>query len=635
LKTFEFACGGTTFSTRAPDARRLELDIQGGGRNVNLRISDVSHAVASDLPDLLLDVLDVAAYVYCADQRAGRGTPLLTNAGSEWSREMRFSIPVRRLDVWQDPSIAEALVQALTFLSDDDFEFEFRVPNEPLPAPEAYFPEFGEDVGDMEEMLLFSGGIDSLAGAVETLLVDRKRAVLIGHHSATKVLAIQKDLVWRLRHSPECAPFIHVPVNVTNKDVSPVESTQRTRSFLFASIAFVLTRMFGKDHFTFFENGVVSFNLPPSGDVLGSRATRTTHPRSIVELAKLFTLLAQRSFEIRTPYLWLTKTEVVQRLMAAGHADLIPISVSCTKPRQWNQRTWHCGVCSQCIDRRFGILAAGAGNAEPHDAYAVELFKGLRTREEDLRMAVAYVRHCQKLATLDKDRFSEEFPEVYAAIDDIPGLATEAALARTWDTHRRHAEGVLSVIACAAAENAAGLLRGEFPAQSLLPLCFSRAHFIIPPSIDTYAEVAALVDRLEAPHAEFAIDAKRVCFRGGLDLTGTDFQIVDKLLPNHRDGKRSGTEVRCILAPDLAAMIKTNEETMRHRVKHVRGLVNPHVSIALGIPVIGGGFIENVHGKGYRISPEFREVALGDLQGPAALISQISASPVTNLGRQA
>ena len=63
--------------------------------------------------------------------------------------------------------------------------------------------------------------------------------------------------------------------------MTPIEKTQRTRSFLFASLAFVLARMFGKERFTFFENGVISFNLPIAGDVLGARATRTTHPRVI------------------------------------------------------------------------------------------------------------------------------------------------------------------------------------------------------------------------------------------------------------------------------------------------------------------------------------------------------------------
>ena len=33
----------------------------------------------------------------------------------------------------------------------------------------------------------------------------------------------------------------------------------------------------------------------------------------------------------------------------------------------------HCGQCSQCIDRRFAILAAGQDEDDPEDAYKVDL----------------------------------------------------------------------------------------------------------------------------------------------------------------------------------------------------------------------------------------------------------------------
>jgi hypothetical protein len=37
--------------------------------------------------------------------------------------------------------------------------------------------------------------------------------------------------------------------------------------------------MSGKDRFSFYENGVVSINPPLAGDIVGGRATRTTHPK--------------------------------------------------------------------------------------------------------------------------------------------------------------------------------------------------------------------------------------------------------------------------------------------------------------------------------------------------------------------
>ena len=57
------------------------------------------------------------------------------------------------------------------------------------------------------------------------------------------------------------------------------EYTQRTRSFLFAALGVTFARMSGLDRLRFYENGVVSLNLPPSPQVVGARASRTTHPR--------------------------------------------------------------------------------------------------------------------------------------------------------------------------------------------------------------------------------------------------------------------------------------------------------------------------------------------------------------------
>jgi hypothetical protein len=43
-------------------------------------------------------------------------------------------------------------------------------------------------------------------------------------------------------------------------------------------LAAVTARLFGLDRIKFFENGVLSLNLPPLAQVVGTQATRTTHP---------------------------------------------------------------------------------------------------------------------------------------------------------------------------------------------------------------------------------------------------------------------------------------------------------------------------------------------------------------------
>jgi len=58
-------------------------------------------------------------------------------------------------------------------------------------------------------------------------------------------------------------PF-HVPVWINKEKALGREFTQRTRSFLYASLAAVVARIFDLWRIRFYENGVVSINLPIS-----------------------------------------------------------------------------------------------------------------------------------------------------------------------------------------------------------------------------------------------------------------------------------------------------------------------------------------------------------------------------------
>jgi hypothetical protein len=94
-----------------------------------------------NVPDLLIDLLEVASYVYCADQRLRRGSDKLTNFGEDWRRSLHFSIPVRQLNAWQDPGVQDQLVKTLGFLSDDSYEFSFRQAEAPAQPKELYFSD--------------------------------------------------------------------------------------------------------------------------------------------------------------------------------------------------------------------------------------------------------------------------------------------------------------------------------------------------------------------------------------------------------------------------------------------------------------------------------------------------------------
>src|SRR6266545_1921550 len=212
-------------------------------------------------------LLDLAAYVTAADQavdRANGGRVDGPELGAGWRRSFRFRVPVREPDLWNSAPVQAALVQTLSFLSDDHYVFEFSgLTHDP---PIDSFIDFDETPfdGEIAEVVSFSGGLDSLAGVVTEAVVNRHQVLLVNHRSTGKFAPQHDALVRALRHEAgEKAP-VHFSVVANRARSVGDEYTQRTRSFLFAALGVMFARMVGLNRFRFYENGVVSLNLPPS-----------------------------------------------------------------------------------------------------------------------------------------------------------------------------------------------------------------------------------------------------------------------------------------------------------------------------------------------------------------------------------
>jgi hypothetical protein len=592
----------------------IAMNVHGPRRNVNLRIDYISRTMLANLPDLLIDLLEIAAYVYCADQRLDRGTEQLSKFGENWRRSLTFSIPVRQLQVWQDSEVRDALIETLGFLSDDTYSFNFWQATAPVQAKELYFHDLIDPEDEHDGVALFSGGVDSFAGAVTDLVANGRSLTLVGHFSSTKVRNVQDHLIAELKRRGHEKRLSFIPVLVSNENVTAREYTQRTRSFLFACLGLVVAKMSGKDTFSFYENGVVSINLPLAGDVIGGRATRTTHPKVLRGLEELFSLLLGREIRIQTPLQWMTKKEVTQLIEAGGMVDLLSKTASCTRPRHWNKKQKHCGLCSQCIDRRFGILAAGLGAYEVPDLYMNDLLLANRDDGDELRMALAYVTLFKKVGATKKERFLVDFPEIVSAVGHFTDLSTSVAGDRLYDLFQRHATAVEGVISSAVREHSTALYRNEVPPLSLLVACYSGKVVEQTPPSNYDAEAKAFMDRLSTPILEFAFDKdqERVHFRGGLALDGSNFKLVGALIDAFRVAKGKLSEVPYLPAPDLAETLNISEQAMRTQVKRLRVAIEP-LAVSMGIVMDQDTFIETKERSGYRINPLCREISIADM----------------------
>ncbi|MBK8482444.1 MAG: hypothetical protein IPL40_14975 [Proteobacteria bacterium] len=212
----------------------------------------------------------------------------------------------------------------------------------------------------IDEVALFSGGLDSLAGAAELALGGKKNVILVSHRSASKTWAIQRQLITDLQGLSKGWGPDHVAIEVVKKDkVLRQERTQRSRSFLYAAMAGAVAHLIGRERVLLFENGVIGLNLPISRQVVGATATRTAHPKVLWGFSRILEAVAGRRLTIENPFVLKTRAEVMERLAASGAAGLIRHSVSCAHVSARTNMHPHCGACSQCIDRRFGTCQRG------------------------------------------------------------------------------------------------------------------------------------------------------------------------------------------------------------------------------------------------------------------------------------
>lgn len=258
----------------------VDLSLLGPRPNIKLSIDDIRKYLFKDIPSRLKDLLEIATYVYCADQAVTRGGAGVDTLGEGWRRRLFFRIAVREPDFWNSPKIADALTSTLGFLSDDEYHFEFLRTGQEHPfEPYFNFCNDNSSLGDPERVVMFSGGLDSLGGAVQEAVVDHRRVVLINHRSTPKLNNRHRDLQELIvRHAPANVPlYIRVSIN-KDKELGR-EYAQRSRSFLYASLGATIAEMLRHSSIYFYENGIISLNFPPCGQVVGARATRTTHPK--------------------------------------------------------------------------------------------------------------------------------------------------------------------------------------------------------------------------------------------------------------------------------------------------------------------------------------------------------------------
>jgi 7-cyano-7-deazaguanine synthase in queuosine biosynthesis len=316
----------------------------------------------------------MAMGVWAADKLQPRQT-----TADAWTRQLTLHLPVSP----QWLPLALLLEEVLNFLTGDDWTLKLR--EAPLDLglksewPHAWTPD---------GVMLFSGGLDSLVGALD-FLETRQRLLLVSHYDFGQLASIQQALAAALvgHYGPDRVHHLGIRVQFPEAP----ELTMRSRSLLYLSLGLTAAAPWGTAiPLIIPENGWISLNPPLTLNRLGSYSTRTTHPYFLEQLTGLW-LTADCATHLVNPYQDLTKGEMVRRCSNRELLErLFRLSVSCARPvvsRWQGGPAGSCGYCYPCLMRRAALHALGWDRGEDYlrDVLTDSEILAHRIRGSDLR----------------------------------------------------------------------------------------------------------------------------------------------------------------------------------------------------------------------------------------------------------
>ena len=603
-------CNGTN-PPKSRQHQAIRLDWRRPSDTLNLDPGVMDAFLSRDMPDRMRDLLEIAAYVYAADGMISRGGLSDAGVGGAWRRKLRFVIGVRDPSFWSDRAVSSQLSALLGLLSDDDCEFSFKGPPPPLSTTHqtrlADWP-----VLEADAVVLFSGGLDSLAGTL-SLLEAGKKVLLVSHQSSPTTGAAQRLLVSRLTQTYKKTRLAHLQLPFTLKTGATKEDTHRMRSFLFAALAAIAAKSNGLDCAYFCENGVVSFNLPIAAAVVGTRATRTTHPAVLAQFSALLARVIGSDFRFHNPLIWKTKREVVADIEAVRMAQLIAVTRSCAKVRAASKHNPHCGTCTQCLDRRFAIIAAGLAGHDPAEAYAIDLLIGARPDKDDRSVAQGFVETAIRFSQIDPATFVQSYPAVLRALAHF-GVSTDECLRRAHELHVRHGEAVVSVLRAGMIEHKARIIPPTLDPSSLLVMALQGKDTIAgnvvpaPPP-----RLASLTGRWNVTVEKTPASKPGVTIEGLGRVEGKGAALLILLAERYREDAASALrpeDYRLVPMAEIeVALSYSTNEALRRAASRLREQLQ-HMGQEIGFELGPETILDGGRG-GYRLNPNSVRVVVG------------------------
>jgi 7-cyano-7-deazaguanine synthase in queuosine biosynthesis len=369
----------------------------------NLISGEDDFALAFGQPSSLeKDLLLLASSIFAADRGYARGQR------EQICREFEISIPV--VNYARLYPLKTLIEKVLHRLSNDAWKLEFR---QESGSQEEHFPMPEEKGGT----LLFSGGLDSFAAAIEFGTSPRSLQ-LVSHKTRNRIIDESQRLLNRvlIDHGYD---LMHYQLFVSSRSGGPSdlqhdeENTQRTRSFLFLILGALAGRRSGHRELVYLaENGQMAIHLPLTPGRIGAFSTHTAHPEILISMEEFLSQVLDVKFRIINPYVHRTKREIVEIVYRAV-PEAIPITNSCWRNARLPANVTHCGECIPCFVRRIAIEYVTSDQTMYRCDPWVEDLSSLGPDDEARRNLVDLAEFIKRFELDDDEAIMSEWPELY------------------------------------------------------------------------------------------------------------------------------------------------------------------------------------------------------------------------------
>lgn len=335
---------------------------------LDLPFRDVYRRFGTPQP-VMLDFAVIASLCYAIDKIVPRWT-----AEDNWTRRLEVDFPVSDATAWEPAR--DALARALSFLSGDRWTISFRTSRTPLFVAPERVRMISPERSVFDAACLFSGGLDSLAGAIE-LLEMGKSVLLVGHFDSAGPRTQQGNLYSELQKLYGDRVELR-QTRASQRPRASAERTLRSRSIAFIGLGLLAASAAGEEVPLYTcENGLIALNPPLTPSRAGSCSTRTMHPYYLDQLREALVRVGIRN-EIVNPYAFKTKGECIRD---CGNVPLLKkvmtMSASCShgaRRQFWERKTAceNCGYCVPCLYRRAALNASGLDRGAD---YGIDVFR--------------------------------------------------------------------------------------------------------------------------------------------------------------------------------------------------------------------------------------------------------------------